>query len=137
MKYQNIKILSKDKRLMSHITHLRNSSNHKHIYAKQWLCHNIKKKKIITSFLWIAWLIIYKNLGSLHTKMHCPNFGWNWSSGSAEDIFLNFLNVFFISFSISLNYPIGKWSDFHLNKLESSSSKNGLCQVWLKLAQWL
>ena len=25
---------------------------------------------------------------------------------------------------------------FHLNKLESSSSKDALCQVWLKLAQW-
>ena len=24
----------------------------------------------------------------------------------------------------------------HLNKLESPSSKNALCQVWLKLAQW-
>ena len=24
----------------------------------------------------------------------------------------------------------------HLNKLESPSSKDALCQVWLKLAQW-
>ena len=24
----------------------------------------------------------------------------------------------------------------HLNKLESSSPKDALCQVWLKLAQW-
>jgi hypothetical protein len=24
----------------------------------------------------------------------------------------------------------------HLNKLESPSPKNDLCQVWLKLAQW-
>jgi hypothetical protein len=25
----------------------------------------------------------------------------------------------------------------HLNKLKSSTPKNDLCQVWLKLAQWL
>ena len=25
---------------------------------------------------------------------------------------------------------------FHLNKLESLSPKDALCQVWLKLAQW-
>ena len=29
------------------------------------------------------------------------------------------------------------WMVLHLNKLESPSTKNALCEVWLKLAQWL
>ena len=28
------------------------------------------------------------------------------------------------------------WMVFHLNKLESPSPKDALCQVWLKMAQW-
>ena len=35
------------------------------------------------------------------------------------------------------NYlPCGKGVVLHLNKLESNSPRNTLCQVWLKLAQW-
>jgi hypothetical protein len=32
--------------------------------------------------------------------------------------------------------PLEKGTALHLNKLESPSSKDDLCQVWLKLAQW-
>ena len=47
--------------------------------------------------------------------------------------FLNFDNVF----SLFRNYlPLGKGGAVHLNKLESPSPKDALCQVWLKLAQW-
>ena len=47
--------------------------------------------------------------------------------------FLNFVNVF----SLFRNYlPLGKGGALHLNKLESPSHKDALCQVWLKLAQW-
>ena len=46
---------------------------------------------------------------------------------------LNFVNVF----SQLRNYlPLEKGWALHLNKLESPSPKNALCQVWLKLAQW-
>ena len=47
--------------------------------------------------------------------------------------FLNFVNVF----SQFRNYlPLEKDGVLHLNKLESPSPKDALCQVWLKLAQW-
>ena len=47
--------------------------------------------------------------------------------------FLNFVNVF----SLFRNYlPLEKGGALHLNKLESRSAKDALCQVWLKLAQW-
>ena len=39
-------------------------------------------------------------------------------------------------FAISQLSPLWKGWALHLNKLESSSSKDDLCQVWLKLAQW-
>ena len=47
--------------------------------------------------------------------------------------FFNFVNVF----SPFRNYlPLEKSGALHLNKIESTSAKNALCQVWLKLAQW-
>ena len=47
--------------------------------------------------------------------------------------FFNSVNVF----SLFQNYlHLEKGRAFHLNKLESSSPKDALCQVWLKLAQW-
>ena len=53
---------------------------------------------------------------------------WFW-----RRIFFNFVNVFLLF----RNYlPLKKGGALHLNKLESSSHKDALCQVWLKLAQW-
>ena len=47
--------------------------------------------------------------------------------------FLKFVNVF----SPFHNYlPLKIGGAFHLNKLESPSLKDALCQVWLKLAHW-
>ena len=47
--------------------------------------------------------------------------------------FLNVVNVF----SLFDNYlPLEKGGALHLNKLESPSPKDALCQIWLKLAQW-
>ena len=47
--------------------------------------------------------------------------------------FFNFVNVF----SLFRNYlPLEKGGALHLNKLESPSPKDALCQVGLKLAQW-
>ena len=48
--------------------------------------------------------------------------------------FFNFVNVF----SLLCNYlPLEKGRALHLNKFESPSSKDALCKVWLKLAQWV
>ena len=64
--------------------------------------------------------------------MLCAKFGWNWPSGSGEEDFFNFVNIF----SLFRNYlPLEKGGALHLNKLESPSPKNDLCQVWLELAQ--
>ena len=47
--------------------------------------------------------------------------------------FLNFVNVF----SLIRNYlPLEKDGALYLNKLETPSPKDALCQVWLKYAQW-
>ena len=54
---------------------------------------------------------------------------WFWR----RRFFFNFVNVF----SIFRNYlPLEKGAALHLNKFESASSKDALCQLWLKLAQW-
>ena len=91
-----------------------------------------KKIFLISSMYFHYFLIIspWKKAGPfiwiksnpLHPRMHCAKFGWN------------FINVF----SLFLNYlHFRKGEAFHLNKLESPSPKDALCQVWLKLAQWL
>ena len=53
---------------------------------------------------------------------------WFWSRR-----FLNFVNVF----SLFCNYlPLEMGGALHMNKIESLLSKDALCHVWLKLAQW-
>ena len=48
-------------------------------------------------------------------------------------IFFNFVN----GFSLIRNYlPWEKGGALYLNKLDSLSPKDALCQVWLKLGQW-
>ena len=76
---------------------------------------------------------IWTNLNPLHPRMHCAKFGWNWPCGSWKEDFLNFSNVFLL-FG---NYlPFKKGVGLQLNKLESPSPRDTLCQVWLKMAQW-
>ena len=75
---------------------------------------------------------IWTNLNFFHPRMLCAKFGWNRHSGSGEEDYLNFVNVFLLF----PNYlHLEKDGALHLNKLESHSPKNALCQVWLKLAQ--
>ena len=52
--------------------------------------------------------------------------------GPVVQDFLNFVNVFLL-FRNSL--PLEKGGALHLNNVESPSSKDALCQVWLKLTQ--
>ena len=47
--------------------------------------------------------------------------------------FFNFINEFF---AICNYLPLEKGGALHLNKTESPSPKDALCQVLLKLAQW-
>jgi hypothetical protein len=47
-----------------------------------------------------------------------------------------FLNIFSVFFLFRYHFPLEKGYPLSLNKLESSSPKDDLCQVWLKLAQW-
>ena len=78
---------------------------------------------------------IWTNLNPLYPRMFCAKFGWNWPSGSGEEDFFNFINVF----SLFHNYmylPLEEGGALHLNKFESPLPKDALCQVWLKLAQW-
>ena len=50
---------------------------------------NISPWKKERPFMWT-------NLNSLHPRMLCAQFGWNWPKGSWEEEFLNFFNVFSI-----------------------------------------
>ena len=77
---------------------------------------------------------IWTNLNPLHPRMLCAKFGWNWLSCSGGEDFFNFVNVF-LQFR---NYLLlEKGEALHLNKLEFPLPKDALCQVWLKLVQWL
>ena len=79
---------------------------------------------VIISLSKSAGPFIWTKLNPLHPKML-----WFWRRR-----FLHFVNLFSL-FRIYL--PIEKGGALHLNKLESPSPKDALCQVWLKLAQWL
>ena len=64
----------------------------------------------------------------------CPmmlsaQFGLNWPNGSGEEDFRPCI------FAISLLSPLCKGRALHVNKLESPSTKDVLCQVWSKLDQ--
>ena len=66
-----------------------------------------------------------------YLRMLSAKFGWNWPIGSGEEIFLNFINDFsLLNYYLSLEKGIAP----HLNKLESPSPKDALCQILLKLA---
>ena len=76
-----------------------------------------------------AELFIWTILNPLHLRMLYAKFGWNWPHGSFK-----FVNVFS---HFRNDLALEKGRALHLNKLESPSPKDALCQVWLKLVQWL
>ena len=55
-------------------------------------------------------------MNPLYLSMHFAKIVWNWPSGSGEE-------------------DLEKGGALHLNKLQSPSTNDALCQVWLKLAQ--
>ena len=85
---------------------------------------------IISPWKW-AGPFIWTNLNPLYPRIIRAKLGWYWLSGSVEDDFLNFVNVFSL-FYIS---P-WKWAGPFICKLESPSPNDALCQVQSKLAQW-
>ena len=78
-------------------------------------------------------VLLWTKLNLIHPRKLCAKFGWNWPSGSGEEDFLNFLNAFHYFAIIS---PLEKGRALHLNKIESPSLKDALCNVWLILAKW-
>ena len=82
---------------------------------------------ILFFFPWKRDWIIWTNLNPLHPRMLCAKFGCSWHCGSGED------------FQFSLFRYLSPWErecTFILNKLQSPSLKDALCQVYLKSAQW-
>ena len=79
------------------------------------------------------WSFIWTNLNPLYWRMLCTKFGWNRPSGSCEEDFFNLDNVF----SLFPYSPLRKGQGPSFEKLEIPSTKDILCQVWLKLAKWL
>ena len=63
---------------------------------------------------------ILTKLNTLHPRMHCAKFGWNWPSGSVEDF--KILSLCFRYFVIIS--PLKKGGVLHLNKFESPSPKD-------------
>ena len=73
---------------------------------------------IIISLWKRVWFYILTNWNPLHLRMLCAKF-------------LNFVNVF----SLNINYlPLEKGVTLYYSKLEVLSSRDALCQVWLKWA---
>ena len=60
-------------------------------------------------------------------------FEWNWSAGSGEKILKKIIPGFF---PFRYYLPLEKGDPLHLNRIESTSPKDDLCQIWLKLVQW-
>ena len=87
----------------------------------------------IISFLRILLFFIWINLNPRHSRMICAKFGWNWPNGSGGEDFYIFVNVFSLFCN---NLPLQKGGALHLNKLESPTLKDALCQVWLKNFWW-
>ena len=69
----------------------------------------------------------------LYPRMLFAKFGWIWPSGSIEE---DFWSMYFRYILITLYLLLEKGEALHLNNLIYPSPKDGLCQVWLKLAQW-
>ena len=116
---------------MGHIAHLRKQI--KSINKYDYIIMFIKRRK--------KHYKLYNNLLLIHlNKLEFPSPKdalWQVWLKLAEWFrrrrFFNFVNIFLLF----RNYlPLQKGRALYLNKLESPSPKDALCQVWLKLAKW-
>ena len=64
----------------------------------------------------------WTNLNPLHPRMHCAKFGWNWPSGSGEEDFYIFVNIFSIFY---IYLPLEKSGALHLNKTFQGKTISG------------
>jgi hypothetical protein len=78
---------------------------------------------VIISPLKRTWPFIWTNLNSLYPRIICIKNDWIRPAGSGEEFFLNLLFRYYLP--LEIGYSLG------LNKLESPSPKDDLCQVWL------
>jgi hypothetical protein len=83
---------------------------------------------VIISPLKRTWPFIWTNLNSPYPRIICIKNDWIRPAGSGEEFFFNLLFRYYL--------PLEKGYSLGLNKLESPSPKDDLCQIWLKLAQW-
>ena len=74
------------------------------------------------------------HLNKLHPRMLCAKYGTvEIGQLALEKKIFQLVSVF----SLFFNYlPLEKGRGLHMNKLESPSTKDTLCQVWLKWAYW-
>ena len=92
--------------------------------AKLWIWKQLKVESIS---LWKrVWPFIWTNLNPIHPWLLSAKFGWNWTSESGV------VNVFF-----RYNLPLKMGVVLHLNKVESPTPKDALCQDGLKIDQWI
>ena len=81
-----------------------------------------------------GWLFIWKKLESSSPEDAFCQVWFKMAQWFWRRRFLKILNVLLLFH----NYlPFEKGVVLHLNKLESPSPKNALCQVWMKLEQWI
>ena len=80
-----------------------------------------------------VWHFIWKTFSPFHhQRMLFAKFGWYWFSGFGGEDFFTFVNLYLFF----RNYlPSAKSVTLHLNKVDSPSPKDDLCQIWLKLAK--
>ena len=116
---------------MGHIAHLR--KQFKSINTYEYIITLIKRRKKIINFMRIYFFFIWRNLNPFHPRMLCAEIGWNWLSGSGEEDFL--ISSMYFRYFVIIS-PWNRLGALHLNKHISPSSKDALCQVWLKLNQW-
>ena len=94
-----------------------------------WLYHNIDRRKknihFILTYCFFIWILTQGCV--------VPKLGEIGSVVLEKKIFYT-SSMYFRYFCNNL--PLEKGGVLHLNKLESPSPKDVLCQVWLKLAQW-
>jgi hypothetical protein len=76
---------------------------------------------------YLTWPFIWANFNSLHTRIICIKFDWNWLNGSWEEDCYIFLCIF----TLLLLSPLRKGRRPSFEK-----PMDDLCQVLLKLAHW-
>ena len=100
---------------MGHIAHLK-KTQFKSINRYDYTCiiTLIKRRKKIINLIIIYCFFIWSHLNPLHPRMLCAKIGWIWLSGSREENFFNFLNVYcyFVITSPGKGWAL-QWTNFN------------------------